>query len=65
MTTNNIRRFLIILNVFAYIFLVIIGALTDRIYISLLSLIVAALWAVNLYLFDKYENKGGDWYGDN
>ena len=61
--TNNIRRFLIILNVFVYIFLVIMGALTDRIYISLLSLIVAALWAVSLYNFDKYDrNKCGDWY---
>lgn len=59
--TNNIRRFLIILNVFVYIFLVIMGALTDRIYISLLSLIVAALWAISLYLFDKYKREKNEY----
>ena len=57
MNINNLRRILIVINVMVYIALVILGALTNKIYISLISLGCAALWAVNLYAFDKYEKE--------
>lgn len=52
---NKIRKILIFVNIALYVALVIIGAITGNIVISLISLFTAILWAINLYIFDKYE----------
>lgn len=58
---NKIRRFLIILNVMLCILLVVLWAITDHIGISILAMFTAALWAVSLYLFDKYEREKNEY----
>ena len=54
---NKIHRILIFVNIALCVALVIIRAITGNIVISLIYLFAAILWAINLYIFDKYKEE--------